>query len=130
MIEFHGWIVIRESYSEESDGCFDINNILKGLEVVLKLLSSDIEFVIRSKNGMFQLSLFGFLNHKNESFDDLIFVINWIANNAIGSYGLIYVHDDEDDENNQQFLIYYLKKGKIFQTKDIYFSPVNPEIEE
>lgn len=132
MIEVHGWIVIRDCYSEKDEGVFDMETIIQNIQNSLdKILSIvDIEFSLRIKNGTYQISIFGNSNHLNSSHEYLFSFLNWIASYAIGSYGLIYILDDENEKNPDNFVVYSLKKGRIYMHKDKFLSPINPEIEE
>ncbi len=135
MIEFHGWVVVRETYNEEGDSKTLLKKILSQLNDKLALLRSeveDIEISLLSKNGVYQISLFGAANHKGYTWEQVLILIKWIAENAIGSYGLIYMLNDEDitNENENKFIVLCLKKGKISILEDQYFSPLVPEIED
>lgn len=135
MIEFHGWIVIREGYCEEDDSETLLKEILEELREKIYLLMnemSDVDIRLQSKNGIYQISLFGAANHKGYTWEQVLILIKWIAENAIGSYGLIYMLDDEDitNENEDKFIVLCLKKGKISILKDQYFSPLVPKIED
>ena len=135
MIEFHGWIVIRESYCEEYDSEILLKKTLEELREKIYLLMnemSDIDIRLQSKNGIYQISLFGAANHKGYTWEQVLILIKWIVENAIGSYGLVYMLDDEDiaDGNEDKFIIYCLKKGKIYILEDKYLSPLMPEIED
>ena len=135
MIEFHGWIVIRESYCEENDSESHLKEILEELSKKIFLLKnevSDIDINLQSKNSIYQVSMFSAANHKGYTWDQAYILKKWIAENAVGSYGLIYMLDDEDiiNGNEDKFIVYCIKKGEIHVLEDKCFSPLVPEIED
>lgn len=129
MIEYHGFIVIRESYQESMDNDNLLNEIIHILSKKIKTYNQEYQntdIILNHKNGVYQLSVFGSDNHLNQDWLDFYKLLEWIAKNALGSYGAIYFLDND---NSDSFLVYCLKKGKISCEKDSYFSPINPQIE-
>ncbi|KRF32213.1 hypothetical protein ASG93_04815 [Paenibacillus sp. Soil787] len=57
-----------------------------------------------------------------------------MSENLPGSYGLLYVHNDEDfkgeDDNSNNFIVWKLARGKLTQEKDNYLSPYIPVVED
>ena len=61
-------------------------------------------------------------------------MLDWIAINAVGSYGVFYVHDDEDDRRvanisegchvDNVFRVHWLRSGNWTEAPDPYFGPV------
>ncbi len=47
----------------------------------------------------------------------------------IGSYGLLYVHDDETKINSDVFVVYKLARGKFERIVDTFLSPLIPTVE-
>ncbi|WP_255297566.1 Imm7 family immunity protein [Leptospira kirschneri] len=45
----------------------------------------------------------------------------------MGSYGLLYIHDEEDDKNeidhSNEFVVWKLARGHLNQEKDPFLSP-------
>ncbi|KDN25399.1 hypothetical protein MBO_04047 [Moraxella bovoculi 237] len=109
-----------------------MNTIIKNIQNALSNMLNvvDIDFSLRAKNGSYQISIFGNSNHLDSSYEYLFSFLKWISNHAIGSYGLIYILNDEDEKNPDNFVVYSLKKGHIYLHKDKFLSPINPEIEE
>lgn len=75
-------------------------------------------------------------NHRASSVWDMI---NWIANHGTGSYGLLYVHDDEDQIGNSRynrgthdfsnvFRVHRILNGRITEMSDPFFSPIVPTL--
>lgn len=133
MIQFHGWIVIQETYNDDGYSPELLDSIWKQLQQKVQLLCtevSDIDIHLNSKNAIYQVSIFSAANHMGYTWEQVYSLIEWISKTAVGSYGLIYVHNDEDIENNNRFIIYCLKKGALYKVKDTLLSPLIPEIED
>ena len=60
----------------------------------------------------------------------IINLYNLVAEKAIGSYGLLYVYDDESKSDNNRFVIYKLARGKIEKSADSLLSPCIPTVED
>ncbi|WP_299099664.1 immunity 7 family protein [uncultured Winogradskyella sp.] len=132
MIEVNGWAVIRESYKEEDDDNELLNSIVKQIESKLNELDYRNEFYsLKCLNGTYHLSIMVNHNHRTVA-EHVIDFFKWIAQISKGSYGIMYVQDDEDIErgNEDKFKVWSMKKGKVVELNDIYLSPLNPEIEE
>lgn len=49
---------------------------------------------------------------------------------AEGSYGLIYLYDDEAAGRENQFQVFSLSRGSVKEFSDFYLSPIVPTIED
>lgn len=127
MVEMHGWVTIRDTYK-----VVDIDNtekVTKILEVEFKTinyLNPEMKWI----NGECCLQLSLFSNHWNEECDEMLKIYRIIADKAEGSYGLLYVYNDEDRELFNEFIIYRLVRGKIEIFNDKLLSPFVPIIED
>ncbi len=132
MTEYHGWIVIREHYKEDSDQLLE--SVLEQISMRITEFTTDhggTHIRLEVANGMRRVSIFAAPNHKGYLWDALEALVNWIAKIAVGSYGLVYCLDDEDKSgDHDKFIVYCIKKGKVYIIKDTMLSPVIPEIEE
>lgn len=125
MTELHCWVTIREHY------CLDDDN----LELIVQKINKRIEkysfdFKVKSMNGEYYLEYSLFSNHFSQDANELLNLFSYIGEVAIGSYGLLYLHDDEDIEKHNYFKVYKLAKGIIYEIEDNYLSPCIPTIEE
>ena len=68
-------------------------------------------------------------NHRTAEVDNVIEAYKKVAETATGSYGAIYLRDDEDAEHYNDFQVYVFKKGTCTQRIDKDFSPCIPTIE-
>eukprot|EP01093_Parvamoeba_rugata_P017975 TRINITY_DN745_c1_g1_i1.p1 TRINITY_DN745_c1_g1~~TRINITY_DN745_c1_g1_i1.p1 ORF type:complete len:151 (-),score=29.85 TRINITY_DN745_c1_g1_i1:167-559(-) len=130
MIEFNGWAIIRESFKEEDDNDKLLNSIVKKIELKISELDYGNEiYSLKGLNGTYHLSIMVNHNHRTEHVIDFF---KWISHISKGSYGILYVQDDEDIErgNENKFKVWVMKKGKVSEQNDTYLSPMNPEVEE
>ncbi|WP_299221222.1 Imm7 family immunity protein [uncultured Aquimarina sp.] len=131
MIDINGWICIRESFKEEGEDESKLNSIVR---IVESKISKELDFgnefyEIKRVNGSIYLNITIAHNHRSEHPFEFF---KWLASTAVGSYGLIYVMDDEDIErgNENKFKVLRIRKGQIDELDDPFLSPINPEIEE
>ena len=94
------------------------------------------QFFEHFNNDSGVLQVFTSTNHRSSILWELI---EWIAQNGVGSYGLIYVHDDEDFRNVAQygdgqhdycnvFRVWRILGGKVDELDDPFLSPLVPRI--
>ena len=68
-------------------------------------------------------------------------VLRWLSENAPGSRGLVYVHDDEDDRTRpmpdgpprpfyDEFRVWRLRDGKVDELDDPFLSPIGVRLHE
>ena len=134
MLEYQGWFVIRESFNERDESEEKLESIWK----ILKVLVSNINYNRKTEicqmkitNGDYKLMIAGMDNHKSSSWVELLQLLDWIATESKGSYGLLHFYDDEDKNGlDNHFQVIVLKKGKISFELDTFLSPYNPEVEE
>ena len=73
-------------------------------------------------------------NHRAKQ-PTILAVLSWLAENGPGSYGLVYVHDDEDDgerrrggDHTNVFRVWRLLPGRVEELDDPFLSPIFPLI--
>lgn len=128
MIELHGWVTIRETYKvtfEEDNEDIVIDQIRKEIENL-----SWFKPQIKVLNGAWFLEFTIFANRQNPQTDEVFKLYNRIGELAEGSFGLIYLHDDEADGKENQFQVFSLSRGSIKEFSDSYLSPIIPTIED
>ena len=65
--------------------------------------------------------------------------MEWVATNGPGSYGLVYVHDDEDNAGNTDygrglmdftnvFRVWRICNGELTELADPFLSPIVPTV--
>jgi hypothetical protein len=128
MFEFYGWACIRsDTYeSDEAD-----NRLLTSLREKVGLLEQHNIVATVSKGFLNTLTVVG---HKNHRYEAVIDLFRWLAEDGPGSYGLLYVQDDEDhqrdDDYQEVFRVWRLARGTLQELDDPFLSPRVPTIED
>lgn len=132
MYEFHGWITLRETFeNREMDEC-QISKIASDIKLHIEKLNWYHGVIgIRPINVEYYIWTVGASNHKPQDSDSPVEFFRYIGKMAPGSYGILYVIDDEDmsDENYNKFKVYVLKKGTVEERNDPFLSPFTPTVE-
>ena len=127
MVEMHGWVTIRASYRDTEDDSIDqvVAEINKGFQEI-----NHINPELKWMNGevFFQYSLY--TNHWSDDCKELLKLFELISEKAEGSYGLLYILNDESDSDYNYFVVYRLARGKLEKALDSFFSPFVPVVED
>lgn len=127
MVEMHGWITIRETYEVTDED--NLNAIVDEVNSELEKLKY-INPKVKWMNGEGYLQFALFTNHWSGDCQELVSVYYLIAKKAVGSYGLLYVHDDESKDDCNSFVVYKLARGKVERITDTLLSPFIPTVED
>jgi hypothetical protein len=130
MYECHGWAVLRESPCEVDAG--HLFSIAETVRKCLRTLGEANPWVSLSVvNGTYHLVVTGFSNHRGHEAAEVHDVFRLLCQIAPGSYGLLYVWDDEDTEGYEnQFQVWVLARGSMERRTDAYLSPCVPVLED
>ena len=72
-------------------------------------------------NGMAQLHISGFINHRGSEGQPVIDTFERVGEIAPGSYGLMYFRDDEDPGGRfNEFQVIVMRRGKTFTAADSF----------
>lgn len=130
MIEITGWINITSSFDGEHEIHEDETNVKK----IKSTLASEIIFFqvfnIKNLNGSYVLFIGLNHNHDNGYSDLIVDILNKISKMAIGSYGLVYLRNQDEFMDSNKYKILKLAKGKISVIDDEILSPCKPIIED
>ncbi len=128
MFEFHGWAVVRY-HAHDTDDVLQ-EQCWRALEQRTRLVDTNI-VRMQSYNGCDSLLVFGQYNHRSE---DVIELFRWVGANAPGSYGILYVRDDEDisdaEDHTNEFRVWRLCRGNLTEQADPFLSPFVPTVED
>lgn len=127
MVEVHGWITIRETYEATDEENFEV--ILKEINVEIKKLNY-CNPQIKRINGECFIEMLACTNHMSLDIKELLSFFEIVGRVAKGSYGLLYVHNDEDKDNHNSFIVHRLTRGKVDIYQDVLLSPIVPIIED
>jgi len=73
----------------------------------------------------------GCANHKSQDVVEIFELLTLIKEIATGSYGILYVREDEDPSGKtNEFNIWALKRGQLVEETDKHLSPCMPTIED
>lgn len=128
MIELHDRLTIQETFENEDMLSHDETQvIMRSVEKVIEANTCGIE--LRYSNGTAFIDTLFCSNHRTHEVDEIIETYKNICEIAVGSYGMIYLRDDEDEKHFNEFQIYVFKKGQRTYQIDTNFSPCIPTIE-
>lgn len=151
MLEAYGWVVVRTSRDifvnapfEELDAIDDLVdkrdaqlwNDLQDYLRARELSCLRWQFYERLNN---QSGILQFCESRNHRSADTWALMDWIAKHGTGSYGLVYVHDDEDIPDNKTynrgqhdfanvFRVWRILNGELHELDDPFLSPIVPTI--
>lgn len=129
MIEIHGWLSISATYQcEDLLLQSEIDRIMQQVQDIVSNCQYEID--LRYVNGCAFINTLYCSNHRTEEVDVLIETYKRISETATGSYGVLFIRDDEDKTYYNEMQVYIFKKGKCLLKRDIVFSPCIPTIED
>lgn len=129
MIELHGWVTVRETYKATYDE-------EEHMDIIIEKIKREIENLswfkpqIKALNGECFLEFTLFANRKNPQTQEVFGLYKRIGELAEGSYGLIYLYDDEDKGRENEFQVFSLSRGTVKEFRDSYLSPIIPTVED
>ena len=129
MLELHGWLTISETYKDEDKYTNEtLEDIMRPVNRIIE--NSGTQLTLQYMNGTPFLTALLYANHRTKETDTIIDTYKSIAQTATGSYGIIYLRDDEDTRHYNEFQIFIFKKGECIYKTDDVFSPCIPTIED
>ena len=130
MVELHGWVTIRETYKAAFDEEEHVDLLVKKIRDEIAKLSW-FKPEIKAQNGEYFMDFSLFANRINPQIQEVFGLYQMIGKIAEGSYGLIYLYNDEDVSGKEnQFQVFSLARGVICEHCDPFLSPVIPTIED
>lgn len=130
MVELHGWITIRET-------CRAIFEEEEKIDILVARIKDEIDRLswfkpeIKAQNGEWFIEFTLFSNRLNPQVLEVFEFCKQIGKLADGSYGLIYLYNDEDMNGKEnQFQVFSLARGVIKENPDPFLSPIIPMIED
>lgn len=131
MVELHGWAMIRENFTADSEED-NIELIISRLSQEIKKLEIDENLLrIDYCNGEAAVTATKVANHFSDDIKGMIDFFKQITLVAPGSYGLLYLHNDEDTNGfDNAFQVFVLAKGAFKLQQDPFLSPYIPMVED
>jgi hypothetical protein len=127
MFEYHGWIALR-STAEALDDEPPLR--LREIEALVGELADHALMDLQPMNGTYYIHLGGNPNRSGPHGRAVIGLFAEVGRLAPGSYGLLYVYDDEDPEHMLSFRVHRLVRGTVTEHADHLLSPVVPTLED
>ena len=130
MFEFHGWVTIQEGWCEaQEDDALLENNVETIRSEAFRLAVEDFgcKAEVATANGLHRLTIHGYRNHHQPWVLNLFKAAGRIAK---GSYGILYIHDDEDPDMSNEFQVWIMIRGKVEMRNDTDLSPCMPKLED
>jgi hypothetical protein len=119
MVEYHGWITLREDSGR-------LNAIAATIQEELGQSSRQIRGM-KLVNSTYLIWLAGCKERWSSDVDEALDLFRTVGSLAPASYGLLYVWNDEGEQDNA-FRVWRLAKGALTQHADPFLSPCNPTI--
>lgn len=129
MLELHGWVTIRETYKASFDEEDHVDIVIEKIKNEIDRLSW-FKPQIKALNGEWFMEFTIFANRPNPQTQEVFRLYEKIGELAEGSYGLIYLYDDEDKKKGDEFQVYALTRGLVREFGDPFLSPVIPTVED
>ena len=126
MFEYDGWATLREDTREDDIG--GLHRIVDELREVIEQFNDGSGVTdLRWINGTCMVYFAGCPNRRH----DCVFgLFPWLAEHAPGSYGLLYVRDDEAPVHGNAFQVWRLRRRQVERHPDPFLSPCIPVIED
>ncbi|MFC8142830.1 Imm7 family immunity protein [Streptomyces paradoxus] len=127
MIEYHGWITVRETAGDDDDEA-RLPQIVDELRLRIAEMASPYLLDLRWMNGEPFIHLGGCSNHRMTP--DAVELFEHVSVIAPGSYGLLHVRDDEDPGQENEVRVFRLVRGMVTQHTEVLLSPCIPTLED
>ena len=133
MHDFNGWIELAETPEEIDDG--GLAEALADLHaylVDLKARSTSWRAEVWHLNGFHTLMISGNVNRMRGERDDLLSLLEFVAERLPGSAGLVYERADEMPvpPGPQAFIVHVIARGLVSIRLDPFLSPTVPVVED
>lgn len=127
MFEYHGWVTIQATASGDDDAAL-LERLVERVHRAIRDYP-DFDLVdLRYSAGMPVLHLGGLDKHGGVLGPELLALFTRVGELAAGSYGLLYVWDDQDTEHDNDFRVYRMARGQVVEREDPHLTPVAPTV--
>jgi hypothetical protein len=129
VFEYHGWVAIRETAGLDDNDARLRQQVTEIQERLAELGDYGL-LDLRWMNGAPFLHLAGKPNHRGAWGTAILDTFERAGQIAPGSYGLLYVWDDESNQYPNEFRVFKLARGQVTEHPDVLLSPVIPALED
>lgn len=128
MYQYHGWAVVLESTGDEASNEGKVN-IFETVKKYIEDLQPKVDVLdMRAINGQYHLWMTGLWNREPSSKFSPVVIMKNIGIIAPGSYGMLYVFNDEHPKHFNEFDVYVLARGNVEEKTDPFLSPLIPVV--
>ncbi|QBS44844.1 Imm7 family immunity protein [Nocardia sp. CS682] len=125
MFEYHGWLTAQ--HDVEYDDQARSAEVYEAVEARLAEFDTVSGLVdLRRVNGKIQLHVAGYKNHPQWN---VVEAFKEIGTIAPGSYGMLWIRNDEDPDKFNEFQAIVMRRGQVSVEPDTLLSPCVPIIE-
>jgi hypothetical protein len=125
VFQYHGWVKLLSSAEAVDD---EPPLRLEEIRALVDDLAGYALMDLRPMNGEYYIHMGGFPNHRGTHGDLVIDLLGKVGPLAPGSYGLLYVYDDEDPRHSNAFRVFRLVRGLVTEHADTLLSPMIPTV--
>ncbi|GIP45721.1 hypothetical protein J45TS6_41800 [Paenibacillus sp. J45TS6] len=128
MYQYHGWAVILESTGDEVSNEKEIK-IVEAIKKYIEDLQLNVDVLdMKAVNGQYHLWMTGLWNREPSLKFSPVEIMKNIGIIAPGSYGMLYVFNDEHPKHFNEFRVYALARGNVEEKGDPFLSPLIPVV--
>lgn len=128
MYQYHGWAVVLESTGDEASNEGEVN-IFETVKKYIEDLQPKVDVLdMKAINGQYHLWMTGLWNREPSSKFSPVVIMKNIGSIAPGSYGMLYVFNDEHPKHFNEFDVYVLARGNVEEKTDPFLSPLIPVV--
>lgn len=128
MYQYHGWAVILESTGDEVSNEKEIK-IVEAIKKYIEDLQLNVDVLdMKAVNGQYHLWMTGLWNREPSLKFSPVEIMKNIGIIAPGSYGMLYVFNDEHPKHFNEFRVYALARGNVEEKGDPFLSPLVPVV--
>ncbi|PZD93001.1 hypothetical protein DNH61_24745 [Paenibacillus sambharensis] len=128
MYQYHGWAVVIEGTGDEAGNGGKVN-IYEKVKKYIEDLQPNVDVLdMKAINGQYHLWMTGLWNREPSSKFSPAEIMNNIGIIAPGSYGMLYVFNNEHPKHSNEFKVYVLARGNVEEKNDPFLSPLIPVV--
>ena len=129
MIEIFAWLSVHPTYADADTLAPDHEKqIMAQIGEILRRSGCGIKMQYRNGQPCIQTAYAA--NHRSAETDALIGTYCRIAETAAGSYGVLYLRDDEDKLHHNDMQVYKFRRGTVTLGIEPDFSLCIPKLED
>lgn len=132
MYEVHGWLNLSESTYESDVGSLETKVEMLRRVIEERFVWPNIMVELFVLNGRHMVTIAGYVNRPTADTVAIYDLINLVAVELPGSWGLLYEYDSDvvEGSSSGSYQVTRIARGRVERREDPFLSPVNPVIED